>query len=235
MQSAVLGALGGWHSRRVTVMGDVHLPQCPIARCGWTPSNRQLRLSRASAAATLRRTRNPKEVGPPVREPVATFCLSKSVLLRFSTGGPPTQVRRGRSSAPVDRLTLSGQVLQRRAARAGFCCGRKLARYSARVRTMEEVMKKLGLAGLASTLLSSGALSMPLMTHPAPVDHSPLVTEVRVVCNESGVCIHPPGRRPIVRWIYGDGAFYGPYDGPRYYGAYPGRHYKWSFFSPWDW
>jgi hypothetical protein len=96
-------------------------------------------------------------------------------------------------------------------------------------------MKKMALAALASTLLSSGAFSMPLMTHPASVDHSPSVTEVRIVCNESGVCVRPPGRRPIARWIYGDGAFYGPYDGPHYYGAYPGRHYKWSFFSPWDW
>ncbi len=60
------------------------------------------------------------------------------------------------------------------------------------------------------------------------------VTEIRVICESDGVCYRPPKPRPTARWIYADDAFYGPYDGARFYGA-PGRRYKWSFFSPWNW
>jgi len=39
-----------------------------------------------------------------------------------------------------------------------------------------------------------------------------------VICDEGGRCYRPPVRKPVARWVYGDGNFYGPYDGPGYYG-----------------
>lgn len=95
-------------------------------------------------------------------------------------------------------------------------------------------MKRLALVVLATGLLSTSAFSMQLLKQSNFVAQPLLVTEVRVVCEQNGVCYRPPGRHPVARWIYGDDAFYGPYDGPHYYGA-PGRRYKWSFFSPWNW
>lgn len=88
-------------------------------------------------------------------------------------------------------------------------------------------MKRLALASLAIVMMSGAAFSMPLLN---PTSSAPLtsVENVRIVCEESGMCYRIPTRRPVARWIYGDGAFYGPYDGPRYYGA-PGRRYGWSF------
>jgi hypothetical protein len=58
------------------------------------------------------------------------------------------------------------------------------------------------------------------------------VVEAHVVCDETGVCVRPPSRRPTAHWIYGDRSFYGPYDGPRYYGN-PSRRYGWWIFGLW--
>ena len=95
-------------------------------------------------------------------------------------------------------------------------------------------MKRLALAVVATGLLSTSAFSMQLLNQSNSIARPALVTDVRIVCEQNGVCYRPPGRAPVVRWIYGDGAFYGPYDGPHNYGA-PNRHYKWSIFGPWDW
>jgi hypothetical protein len=61
---------------------------------------------------------------------------------------------------------------------------------------------------------------------------APIAENARIVCEESGYCYRPQGRRPVARWIYGDGAFYGPYTGPGDYGR-PGHHYGWSFLGWW--
>jgi hypothetical protein len=100
--------------------------------------------------------------------------------------------------------------------------------------TGEDAMKRLALAVVATGLLSSSAFSMQLLNSSSAVDRPSLVTDVRIVCGEDGVCYRPPSRHLTARWIYGDNAFYGPYDGPHYYGA-PNRRYKWSFLSPWNW
>ncbi len=96
-------------------------------------------------------------------------------------------------------------------------------------------MKRLALAAVTIGLLSTtSAFSAPLFSQHLGADQSSMVTDVKVVCEQNGVCYRPPGRHPVARWIYGDDAFYGPYDGVHSYGA-PGRRYKWSFFSPWNW
>jgi hypothetical protein len=93
-------------------------------------------------------------------------------------------------------------------------------------------MKRIIVAGAFAGLFSTGAFSAPLINQADAVARPSTLTEnVRVVCEENGAC-YRVGPRPTARWVYGDGAFYGPYDGPRYYGA-PGRHYKWSIFGPW--
>jgi hypothetical protein len=95
-------------------------------------------------------------------------------------------------------------------------------------------MKRLALAAVAIGLLSTSAFSTPLLNQGSAAAPPTLAANARVVCEENGVCYRPEGRHPVARWIYGGGAFYGPYDGPRYYGP-PGRRYKWSFLSPWSW
>jgi hypothetical protein len=88
-------------------------------------------------------------------------------------------------------------------------------------------MKRFSLAGVAIVTLSTTAFSMPPLNQASSITRPVLAENARIVCEESGVCYRVPGRRPVARWIYGDGAFYGPYDGPRYYG-WPGRRYGWS-------
>jgi hypothetical protein len=99
---------------------------------------------------------------------------------------------------------------------------------------VEEAMKRLALAAVAMGLLSTSAFSTPLLNQAGSVARPTLAADVKIVCEVDGVCYRPPGRHPVARWIYGDSAFYGPYDGPRYYGD-PARRYKWSFLSPWSW
>jgi hypothetical protein len=90
-------------------------------------------------------------------------------------------------------------------------------------------MKSLVLAAMAFGLSSTAALSMPLLHHAMP--NPSLMENVRIVCEENGFCYRLPRRPLVARWIYGDGAFYGPgpYDGPRYYYGWPGYHYRWPF------
>jgi hypothetical protein len=93
-------------------------------------------------------------------------------------------------------------------------------------------MKRLMLVALATGLLSTTAFATPLFNQASSIVPPSMTTPARIVCEENGVCFRAPGRRPTERWIYGDGSFYGPYEGPRYYGS-PARRYKWSFLTPW--
>jgi hypothetical protein len=85
---------------------------------------------------------------------------------------------------------------------------------------------KRALCASAIGLVASSATAMPL------VDRSSMalptnLSDVKIVCEQNGQCYHR-GRRPVVRWIYGDNVFYGPgpYLGPRYYGD-PASHWTW--------
>jgi hypothetical protein len=91
---------------------------------------------------------------------------------------------------------------------------------------------KVGLSAVLLGMLSTTAFAAPLLNQANSIARPALAENVRIICEQSGVCYRAPGPRPVARWIYGDGAFYGPYDGPRYYGA-PNRRYAWSFLSPW--
>lgn len=94
-------------------------------------------------------------------------------------------------------------------------------------------MKRLALSAAAVAMFSTAAFSMSIPQQAnLAAPRSAMVENARIVCEESGQCYRLPGNRPVARWIYGDGAFYGPYDGPRYYGR-PGRRYGWSFLGPW--
>ena len=95
-------------------------------------------------------------------------------------------------------------------------------------------MRRLALSAAAVVVFSTTAFSMPLLNQAGSMVRPSSAQAAKVICEESGQCYRPEGRRPTARWIYGDGAFYGPYDGPRWYGS-PGRRYKWSFLSPWSW
>jgi hypothetical protein len=105
--------------------------------------------------------------------------------------------------------------------------------YTGSTKTMGDTMKGLALSAVAIVSLSTTAFSMPLLNQASSMERPAAPVNARIICEESGVCYRPEGRRPVARWIYGDGAFYGPYDGPRYYG-WPGRRYRWSFLSPWS-
>lgn len=95
-------------------------------------------------------------------------------------------------------------------------------------------MKRLIFATALFGLSSTAAFSMPVLNQASSIAHPPALAEnVHIVCEQNGFC-YQVGRPLVARWIYGDRAFYGPYDGPRYYGA-PNRRYKWSIFGPLDW
>jgi hypothetical protein len=93
-------------------------------------------------------------------------------------------------------------------------------------------MKILALSTVAVGMMSTAAFAMPVLNQASSIARPVAAENVKVICDENGQCYRPPGRRLVARWIYGDGAFYGPYDGPRYYGA-PNRRYAWSILSPW--
>ncbi len=72
---------------------------------------------------------------------------------------------------------------------------------------------------------------MPLMRPGSAVGPDNAVN-VKIVCEQNGHCYHR-GRRPVARWVYGEGAFYGPtYVGPGYYGR-PSQYWSWRPFWIW--
>ncbi|SHM85054.1 hypothetical protein [Bradyrhizobium lablabi] len=84
-------------------------------------------------------------------------------------------------------------------------------------------MKKTPFVVLAIAFLASSASAMP-MIGPGKASVSQTV-EVKIICEESGFCFKR-GRKPVARWVYGEGAFYGPYAGPGSYGN-PRYRYSW--------
>ena len=77
--------------------------------------------------------------------------------------------------------------------------------------------------------LAPKADAAPLMSQ-KPFPSTTLVQDVKVICSEDGHCYRPPVRRPVARWVYGDGNFSGPYAGPGYYGSPRYRYVWWPFF-----
>jgi hypothetical protein len=71
-------------------------------------------------------------------------------------------------------------------------------------------MRRLALSAAAVAMFSTAAFSMsvPRQANLA-APRSASVENARIVCEESGQCYRLRGNRPVARWIYGDGAFYG--------------------------
>jgi len=79
-------------------------------------------------------------------------------------------------------------------------------------------MQRLGGAVIGLFLFAGGASAAPLLAQPGTLRADPALQQVKIICDESGHCQRPPVRKPVARWVYGDGNFYGPYDGPGYFG-----------------
>ncbi len=79
-------------------------------------------------------------------------------------------------------------------------------------------MQRLGGAVIGLFLFAGAASAGPLPTQRSTLPAELVLQEVKVICGERGHCQRPPTRKPVARWVYGDGNFYGPYDGPGYYG-----------------
>jgi hypothetical protein len=76
-------------------------------------------------------------------------------------------------------------------------------------------------------ILSSSASAMPVSRVKAPPSIN--VTEVKIICEADGYCFKR-ARKPVARWVYGEGAFYGPYVGPGNYGNPRYRYNWWPFW-----
>lgn len=77
-------------------------------------------------------------------------------------------------------------------------------------------------------LVTNSAYGMPSAKLADQVERWPVTENIKIVCEQNGLCFRLRGRRPVARWVYGDGAFYGPgpYMGPGYYGR-PSVHTGW--------
>jgi hypothetical protein len=92
-------------------------------------------------------------------------------------------------------------------------------------------MKRVILCASAIGLVASSATAMPMISRTS-IAPDTILSEVKIICAQDGHC-YRRGRRPVVRWIYGDSTFYGPgpYVGPGNYGD-PARHWTWwPFFG----
>jgi hypothetical protein len=90
-------------------------------------------------------------------------------------------------------------------------------------------MRRVLLALFGVIMLTAGAMAMPA----ANLNGTPRLaaTPVKIICEQDGRCYQPPTRKPVAHWVYGDNNFFGPYDGPRYYGSPPYR----SRWFPYYW
>ncbi len=66
---------------------------------------------------------------------------------------------------------------------------------------------------------------MPVLGQANSIARPEIATEVKIICEQDGYC-HQRGRRPVARWVYGEGNFDATYVGPGYYGR-PGHRWIW--------
>jgi hypothetical protein len=88
-------------------------------------------------------------------------------------------------------------------------------------------MIRTSFMALAIGFFASSAPAMPI----SPLGSAPAgaVVEVKIVCEQDGYCFKR-GRKPVARWVYGEGNFYGPYAGSGNYGN-PRYRYSWLPFG----
>jgi hypothetical protein len=78
----------------------------------------------------------------------------------------------------------------------------------------------------ATVVLGMGSASaMPLIGQIKSMLRSEIVVDAKIICEQDGYCFNR-GRRPVARWVYGQGNFDDHYSGPGNYGR-PGHHWIW--------
>lgn len=87
------------------------------------------------------------------------------------------------------------------------------------------MIKTTILAAAAIFYVTTASAAMPVLSQANSIARPETATEVKIICEQDGYC-HQRGRRPVARWIYGEGNFDGPYVGPSYYGR-PGHRWIW--------
>ena len=55
----------------------------------------------------------------------------------------------------------------------------------------------------------TGASAMPALNQANAIARPDVAVNVKVICEQDGHC-YQRGRRPVARWVYGEGAFHGP-------------------------
>jgi hypothetical protein len=93
-------------------------------------------------------------------------------------------------------------------------------------------MIRATLLGFAFGAIATSASAMTLLNQAKISPSHQKIEQVKIVCEPDGYCFRPKGRRPVARWVYGDGAFSGPgsFTGPGYYGP-PRFHSIWWPFG----
>ena len=86
------------------------------------------------------------------------------------------------------------------------------------------------LISIAAAFLVTSACAAPLFNQANSIPGLSIAENVKIVCEADGFCYRPGGRPKVVRWVYGDDAFYGPYVGPGNYGR-PGWHSGWWWWG----
>jgi len=86
--------------------------------------------------------------------------------------------------------------------------------------------------GLALGSFATSVSAMAPLNQAKALPVSEMIEQVKIVCEPDGYCFRPRGRRPVARWVYGEGAFSGPgpFAGPGNYG-WPGYHSIWWPFG----
>jgi hypothetical protein len=77
----------------------------------------------------------------------------------------------------------------------------------------------------AVVFCASSVSAMPVLGQANSIARPEIATEVKIICEQDGYC-HQRGRRPVARWVYGEGNFDATYVGPGYYGR-PGHRWIW--------
>jgi hypothetical protein len=121
-------------------------------------------------------------------------------------------------------------LLTERSSRRTLCAGLRKLEIVAKKDIGGKAMRTIFVL-IAVTFLAASASAAPLLNQQNHIAAPSLVENVRIVCEPNGYC-YRQGRPAVARWVYGDGAFYGPYTGPGNYGK-PGWHSGWLWWGLW--
>jgi hypothetical protein len=86
-------------------------------------------------------------------------------------------------------------------------------------------MIRATLLALAVGCLATSASAMPPLSQANAIARPDIAVNVKIICEQDGHC-YQRGRRPVARWVYGEGNFSGPYTGPGHY-SWPAYRSRW--------